>query len=365
MIPGRVLHTLGLAALMSCAAPTEPHAAAAPQAREPWPSFGSLPTGPDNAITDVAGVAVGHVTVVRGDAIRTGATAIVPHPGNVFADKVPAAVVVGNGFGKLVGSTQVEELGQLETPILLTNTLQVWDAAAAIVDEVLRHPDNAEVRSVNPVVGETNDGWLSDIRARALTRDDFLLALHSAKPGPVEQGAVGAGTGTRALGYKGGIGTASRQVDGFTVGVLVQSNFGGTLTVDGVEVGPPSASTADHDGSCMIVVATDAPLDARRLRRLAARALTGMARTGASMSHGSGDYVIAFSVAESVRIGRDAPAALVPDERLSPLFVAVADATEEAIVSSLLAAKTTSGRSGHTAPGLTRDDLRRARERAR
>ena len=318
-----------------------------PRARDLGITIGPLEPGALDAITDVPGVRVGHVTRIEGEGIRTGATAILPHEGDLFAEKVPAAIVVGNGFGKLVGVTQVDELGQLETPIVLTNTLQVWDAAAAIVDWSLAQPGHQDIRSINPVVGETNDGWLSDIRARPLTRADFVRAIESAAAGPVEEGTVGAGTGTRALGYKGGIGTASRRVEAagapFTVGVLVQANFCGHLVVDGVSIGPDladtDASVADHDGSCMIVVATDAPLDARRLRRLAARALVGMGRTGASMSHGSGDYVIAFSAAPSVRIphrteGLGEPVAFVPDAALTPLLVATADATEEAILHS-------------------------------
>lgn len=359
-------------------APTEtptptPTTTERPRARELGITVGDLEPGPLDAITDVTGVHVGHVTRVEGDGVRTGVTAILPHEGDLFMSKVPAAIVVGNGFGKLVGVTQVDELGQLETPVLLTNTLQVWEAAAAIVDWSLARPGHEGVRSINPVVGETNDGWLSDIRARALTREDFVRAIEQARSGPVAEGTVGAGTGTRTLGYKGGIGTASRRVETaggrFTLGVLVQSNFGGRLVVDGVAIGPGLAadspgSAADHDGSCMIVVATDAPLDARRLRRLASRALVGMARTGASMSHGSGDYVIAFSTADSVRIahttaGLTEPAALVPDAALTPLLVASADATEEAILNSLLRATTVQGHEGHRAEALPIAPLRR------
>lgn len=343
-----------------------------PTARELGIAIGSLTPGPHNAITDVAGVAVGHATLHTDDGVHTGATAIVPHNGNLFRDKVPAAIEVGNGFGKLIGSTQVMELGQLETPIVLTNTLAVWDAANVLVDRTLEHPDNADVRSVNPVVGETNDGYLSDIRRRALTAEHFVTALTSATTGPVQQGAVGAGTGTRAFGYKGGIGSSSRRLPeadgGHTVGVLVQTNYGGSLIIDGLAVPAPSvpapSSKAQRgDGSCMIIVATDAPLDARQLGRVARRALAGMARTGASFSHGSGDYVIAFSTAESVRIsgtGDDvSPAALVPDARLSALFVATADATEEAIINSLLLAETVTGFQGRTLPALPIEPLRR------
>jgi D-aminopeptidase len=325
-----------------------------------------------NAITDVAGVRVGHFTLIEGQDVRTGATAIVPHGGNLFQEKVPAAAVVGNGFGKLIGSTQLNELGQLETPILLTNTLNVWEGAGALVDYTLALPGNEEVRSVNPVVGETNDGYLNDIRRRPLRRKHFLGALRAAAGGAVEEGSLGAGTGTVAFGFKGGIGTASRRLPeplgGYTTGVLVQTNYGGILTIDGVPVGKewgghPFEEFARHgDGSCMMVVATDAPLDARQLRRLANRALAGMARTGASFSHGSGDYVIAFSTAESVRIAHTAPTAtktvsLLQEAELTPLFQAVAEATEEAIYNSLLRATAVRGRDGHEAQALPLDKL--------
>jgi D-aminopeptidase len=348
------------------------HCSPADAARPPSPTRsipavvpGRFAPGPLDAITDVPGVRVGHVTLVEGDDVRTGVTAIVPHDGNLFQHKVPAAIAVANGFGKLVGHTQVAELGQLETPILLTNTLQVWDAAAALVEHTLEQEGNADVRSVNPVVGETNDGWLSEIRKRPLQREHFLEALRVAKPGPVEQGSVGAGTGTRALGYKGGIGTASRSVEGFSVGVLVQANFGGSLVIGGVPVGRRLAQPAgsDHDGSCMIVVATDAPLDARQLGRLARRTFVGMARTGASFSHGSGDYAIAFSTAPELRIPHTASSPtrqrpILEEERLSPMFEAVADATEEAIVNALMHATTVRGRDGHVAEALPLDRVR-------
>ncbi len=351
-----------------------------PRAREAGVVVGVFAPGPLDAITDVAGVRVGQVTRSEGDgpgAIRTGVTAILPHGGNVFLEKVPAAVHVGNAFGKLLGSTQVRELGELETPILLTCTLCVWRAADAMVDWLLRQPGMADVRSINPVVGETNDGFLSDIRARPVRPQDVLAALEGAKDGPVEEGAVGAGTGTVAFGFKGGIGTASRRLPahygGWTVGVLVQTNFGGILTVNGAPVGrelgrfafqqatspapPPGAPRGpggrgipeDGDGSCMIVVATDAPLDARNLDRLAARALAGLARTGSSMSNGSGDYVVAFSTAES---GRRRPGQQprtiqdLPNDAISPLFEAVIEATEEAIYDSLFKAVTVSGAQG-------------------
>ncbi len=342
-------------------------AAERPRARELGIAPGVFVPGPLNAITDVAGVRVGHFTLIEGDSIRTGATAIVPHGGNVFQQKVPAAIVVGNGFGKLVGVTQVQELGQLETPILLTNTMNVWEAAAALAEYTLALPGNEEVRSANPVVGETNDGFLNDIRQGALRQEHFLEALRAARGGPVQEGSVGAGTGTVAFGFKGGIGTASRRLPetlgNYMVGVLVQSNYGGILTMDGVPVGKALGrySFKEHvvpgDGSCMMVVATDAPLDARQLRRLAARALAGMARTGASFSHGSGDYVIAFSTEESVRIPPSADArtftpTVLRDDALSPLFQAMAEATEEAIYNSLLRATTVRGYNGHEAEAL-------------
>ncbi len=349
---------------------------ARPRARELGIAPGVFAPGPLNTITDVPGVRVGHFTLIEGDDIRTGATAIVPHAGNLFQEKVPAAIVVGNGFGKLVGSTQVDELGQLETPILLTNTLNVWEAAAALADYTLGQPGNEEVRSVNPVVGETNDGWLSDIRRRPLRKEHFLRALETAAGGPVEEGSVGAGTGTTAFSFKGGIGTASRRVPlgsvsaTYTVGVLVQTNYGGALTIDGVPMGEKlgrkvSRSPAeDHAGSCMIVAATDAPIDARQLRRLAFRALAGMARTGASFAHGSGDYAIAFSTAEAVRIphrsaSATATATLLREDKLSPLFQAVADATEEAIYNSLLRATTVRGYQGHEAQAIPVEDVKR------
>ena len=343
-----------------------------PRARELGIAPGIFSPGPLNAITDVAGVRVGHVTLIEGEAIRTGATAIVPHPGNLFQEKVPAAIVVGNGFGKLVGVTQVMELGQLETPIILTNTLNVWEAAAALVDFTLALPGNEEVGSVNPVVGETNDGYLNNIRRRALRREHFLEALRAAVGGPVEEGSVGAGTGTRALGFKGGIGTSSRQLPeklgGYTVGVLVQTNFGGRLTIAGVPVwkelghDPSPETSGPGNGSCIIVVATNAPLDARQLRRLGSRALAGMARTGASFSHGSGDYVIAFSTAASVRIPHrvtqiERATVTVDESALDPLFDAVAEATEEAIYNSLLRATTVRGYQGHEAQALPIGEL--------
>jgi D-aminopeptidase len=339
-----------------------------PRARELGLAPGTLEPGPHNAITDVPGVRVGQATIVNGDSVRTGVTAIVPHPGNLFREKAAAGIHIANAFGKLVGSTQVKELGQVETPILLTNTLSVWDAAAALADWMLALPGNENVRSINPLIGETNDGFLNDIRGRHVRAEHVRTALENASGGPVAEGSVGAGTGTVAFGWKGGIGTSSRRVspdgagDGFTVGVLVQTNFGGRLTMGGVEIWRelrPGRHESFADGSCMIIVATDAPLDARQLRRLAARAIIGMARTGASGSHGSGDYVIAFSTTN--RFGPDAPAAplrLVPEDSLTPLFVAVAEATEEAIYNSLLRATTVRGRDGNTAEAIPLEPLR-------
>jgi D-aminopeptidase len=332
-----------------------------PRARDIGIVIGVLDPGPLNAITDVDGVRVGHQTIVEGKGIRTGVTAILPHAGNVFQEKVPAAIVVGNGFGKLVGSTQVEELGAIETPIVLTNTLSIFAAADALVGYTLNLPGNEEVRSVNPVVGETNDGYLNDIRARRVREEDVFAAIHAAQSGPVEEGSVGAGTGTRCLGWKGGIGTASRKLPaslgGHTIGVLVQTNFGGILTVAGAPVGralgryylkEQTSHREAEAGSCMIVVATDAPLDARQLKRLAKRALPGLAAVGSPMTHGSGDYVIAFSANRAVRIPHEHPEhrvriEILRDETLSPLFQALREATEEAILNSMLKATPVTG----------------------
>ncbi len=337
-----------------------------PRLRDLGVEIGVFAPGPLNAITDVAGVRVGHFTLNEGDRLRTGATAIIPHGGDLFQQKVPAAVVVGNGFGKLVGSTQVDELGQLETPILLTNTLNVWEAAATLAEEALAAPGNEEVRSVNPVVGETNDGYLNDIRRRALRPEHFREALRLAKSGPVADGTVGAGTGTRTMGFKGGIGTSSRKLPtslgGYTVGVLTQTNFSGLLTVAGAPVWRdlgakpyPQHDLSSKDGSCVIVVATDAPLDARQLKRLALRALVGMGRTGADFSNGSGDYVIAFSSNEQVRVRADQTKQTIPrlsEESLTPLFDAVAEVTEEAILNALLRATTVKGRDGNVSEAI-------------
>ncbi|KIQ98144.1 P1 family peptidase [Lysobacter sp. A03] len=336
-------------------------------------AVGVLTPGPWNAITDVPGVAVGHTTLVRGTDVRTGVTAVLPHAGNIFQDKVPAAVYVGNGFGKLAGSTQVAELGTLETPIILTNTLGVPIAADALIDHAFSFADNDEVGSVNPVVGETNDGYLNDIRSRHVTKSDVLAAIKSAKDGSVAQGNVGAGTGTVAFGFKGGIGTASRKLPGnlggHTVGVLVQTNFGGVLSVDGVPIGKvlgkhylSDALNDSADGSCMIIVATDAPLDARNLERLAKRAMLGLARTGGIASNGSGDYVIAFSANESVRVPHDSDSptqqlTVMRNDAMSPLFMAAIEATEEAILNSLFQAETTIGRDGHEVRALPVDEV--------
>lgn len=317
---------------------------------------GVLRPGKYNGITDVDGVRVGHVTLRKGDSIRTGATAILPHGGNLFQDKVPAAVVVANGFGKLMGSTQVDELGEIESPIVLTNTLAVPRAAEAIVSWVLAYPGNEHVVSVNAVVGETNDSRLNDIRSRPLTAELIGEAISGARSGPVAQGAVGAGTGTVAFGWKGGIGTSSRvlpkKLGGYTVGVLVQANFGGILQMDGVPIGEAlgqyylqrELDDSSPDGSIIIVVATDAPLSPGNLRRLGNRALAGLARTGSSFSNGSGDYAISFSTATSVRrtpVVRAAVAQIqdLPNDQISPLFQAAIEAAEEAIYDSMLMAR--------------------------
>ena len=335
-----------------------------PRARQAGITFGILPTGPLNAITDVAGVKVGQVTLVEGTSIRTGVTAILPHGGNLYQDKVPAGFAVGNAYGKFMGSTQVQELGEIETPILLTNTLNVPEAAAGIIDWTLRQLGNAQVRSVNAVVGETNDGFLNDIRARRVRPTDAVAAIEAAREGPVEEGAVGAGTGTIAFDWKGGIGTSSRRLPpalgGWTVGALVQSNYGGVLTVAGVPVGQAlgryflktELDKAKADGSVIIVLATDAPLSDRNLERLARRAFLGIARTGSPMTNGSGDYAIAFSTNPDVRRTaerRARPSAIadLPNEQMSPLFEATVEATEEAVINSLFAATPMDGAGGH------------------
>jgi D-aminopeptidase len=326
-------------------------------------SPGIFPPGALNSITDVTGVLVGQVTVIEGDSVRTGITAILPHSGNLFLQRVPAAIVVGNGFGKLLGTTQVNELGEIETPILLTCTLCVWKAADAMVEWMLGQQGMQNVRSINPVVGETNDGYELNIaiRSRPITAAHVRQALTSARSGPVEEGSVGAGTGTRAFDWKGGIGTSSRKVPaslgGWTVGVLVQSNFGGVLQIMGAPVGRElgrhkfsSAMREKGDGSIMIVVATDAPLSDRNLKRLASRALMGLARTGSVASNGSGDYVISFSTAPAVRRTRDAARLSTSEigntEELSALYEAVIESTEEAIYNSLFRATTMSAKGG-------------------
>ena len=361
-----------------------------PRARDVGIKVGVLPTGALNAITDVGDVRVGHTTLIRGNDIRTGVTAILPHGGNLFREKVPGAVFVGNGFGKLAGSTQVNELGEIETPILLTSTLSVPRAADALLDYMLALPGNEDVQSVNPLVAETNDGYLNDIRGRHIRPDDVTAAIKNARNGAVEEGAVGAGTGTVAFGFKGGIGTSSRRLPatlgGYTVGVLVQTNFGGVLTINGAPVGleldryflkdemkqaqkagdrsamrqPNRGGDKTADGSVIIVIATDAPVDARNLRRMAARGMLGLGRTGAAATNGSGDYVIAFSTAAELRVRpavnaseRNAPRALklLPNDAMSPLFLACIEATEEAIYNSLFRANAMTGR-GHIIEAL-------------
>ena len=385
---------LALASAATLASPLARAQEPRPRAREIGITPGVFSTGPLNAITDVPDVRVGHVTRIEGDRIRTGVTAIVPHGGNVFRDKVAGGVFIGNAFGKLAGSTQVSELGTIETPIVLTNTLAVGAGIEGIVRYTLAQPGNGDVRSVNALVGETNDGRLNDIRGQHITSDDVQRAIATARSGAVDEGNVGAGTGTVAFGWKGGIGTSSRVVPatagGYTVGVLVQSNYGGVLMLDGIPIGEAlgkhafaargssvavaaagatavqSAGTAaspddSADGSCMIVVATDAPLTPRDLERLAARAVFGLARTGSSFSNGSGDFAIAFSTAASVRAphGATAPASrtVLPTEALSPLFQAVLEATEEAVANSLLKATTMTG-NGVTVEALPLQQVR-------
>jgi len=366
---------------------------ARPRAHDLGVVVGVLPPGKNNSITDVAGVRVGHATLIKGDNIRTGVTAILPHEGNLFQEKVPAAIFVGNGFGKLMGSTQVNELGEIETPILLTNTLNVPRVADALIEWMLQLPGNEEVPSINPIVAETNDGYLNDIRGRHIGRDEVFAAIKAANDGPVEEGSVGAGTGTVAFGWKGGIGSSSRVVPQslgvYTVGVLVQSNYGGVLTINGAPVGRElgkyylkdlisAASGSERgsrggpiagdslatargtdqagdvaDGSIIMVVATDAPMDTRNLKRLAARAMLGLARTGSPSTNGSGDYVVAFSTQNRIRAGADLRnTQTVGNDAMSPLFEAVVEATEEAIYNSLFKATTVTGRDGHRVEAL-------------
>ncbi|MEN8120198.1 MAG: P1 family peptidase [Bacteroidota bacterium] len=331
-------------------------------------TIGVLNPGKNNAITDVKGVKVGHYTLIKGDSICTGVTAILPHSGNIFQSKVPAAMYIGNGFGKLAGYSQVEELGNIETPIILTNTLSVPTASNALISYTLNHKENAEVRSVNPIVGETNDGWLNDIRGRHIKEEHVIDAINNAKDGIVKEGNIGAGTGTVCFGYKGGIGTSSRKVPeslgGYTVGVLVQTNFGGVLEINGVPIGKELKNypfrdqiEGSADGSCMIVIMTDAPLSARNLKRLAKRAMLGLAKSGGIASNGSGDYVIAVSTNESVRIPYRTKSMfyetkVLRNGSMTSLFLATIEATEEAILNSLFTAKTMIGRAGHTIESL-------------
>jgi D-aminopeptidase len=338
------------------------------RAREWGIQIGVMSPGPLNAITDVAGVLVGQTTLIKGDSVRTGVTAILPYGGNLFQEKVPAGLFVGNGFGKLAGVSQLTELGTLESPIILTNTLNVSTGMEAVIEYTLRQPGNENVQSVNAVVGETNDGRLNDIRGRHVKKEDVLLAIQRAKTGKVEEGSVGAGTGTVCFGFKGGIGTASRKLPeslgGYTVGVIVQSNFGGVLQIDGVPVGEElnkyylqEQLKIKEDGSCMIVVATDAPLDSRNLTRLAKRAFMGLAKTGGMAHHGSGDYVIAFSTDTTLRVAHQpkqtiSKVSLLHDDAVSPLFLAAIEATEEAIINSLFMAADMTGNKGVKVEGL-------------
>lgn len=353
-----------------------------PRIRDLGVSPGILPTGPLNAITDVEGVLVGHATLIEGDGVRTGVTAILPHGGNLFQQKVSAAVFVGNGFGKAAGFLQIQELGQLETPIVLTNTLAVGRAVEATVEWTLKQQGNDAVKSVNAVVGETNDSYLNDIRAMPVTKQDVIAAIETAKSGPIEEGCVGAGVGTSCLGFKGGIGTSSRKLPeslgGYTVGVLVQTNYGGVLTIDGHRVGEAlgeysfkkeltqakekTTSRPDRgDGSVMIVIATDAPVDSRNLERLAKRAVLGLARTGSFMGNGSGDFVIAFSTRNREPHGPQKAVRAVEtleNDHISPLFLAVVEAVEESVYNSLTKATTTTGVDGHKVEAIPIEKLR-------
>lgn len=348
-----------------------------PRGRDIGLKIGVLPTGKLNSITDVEGVLVGHSTIIQGENIRTGVTAILPHNGNLFREKVPAAIFVGNGFGKLMGSTQVNELGEIETPILLTSTLAVPKVGDFLLDYMLGLAGNENVQSINPVVAETNDGFLNDIRQRQIRQADVFNAIRNAKSENIEEGSIGAGTGTVAFGFKGGIGTASRKFGGYTVGVLVQTNFGGVLSIDGAPVGielgkyylkdqieksvskNPAEINDWADGSIIIVIATDAPVDARQLKRIAARSMSGLARTGSAMTSGSGDYAIAFSTKNRIKplengqTTRDI--SLLTNDAMSPLFLATIEATEEAILNSLFRATTVKGREGRIVEALPID----------
>ena len=342
-------------------------------AREYGITVGVMKTGKNNAITDVQGVKVGHVTLVEGESVRTGVTAIVPHEGNLFKNKVPAAIFVGNGFGKLAGYTQVRELGNIETPVILTNTMSVAPALDALITYTLAQPGNENIASVNGVVGETNDGGLNDIRGRHINQGHVLAAISNAKGGPVEQGAVGAGTGTICFGYKGGIGTSSRvlpeSLGGYTVGVIVQTNYGGVLEMAGIPVGKMMKNYSysknimqDADGSCMIVVITDAPVTSRNLERLAKRAFMGLAKSGGIASNGSGDYIIAMSVARENLLDESKPF-YTPEElqndSMSPLFMATIEATEEALLNSLTAAVSMTGYKGKRVERLPEEVIKR------
>lgn len=367
-----VVALLSLVASAGAAAADKPQR---PRPREVGITFGILPTGPLNAITDVDGVRVGHVTLIEGTRVHTGVTAILPHGGNLYQDKVPAGFEVGNGFGKFMGSTQVRELGEIETPLVLTNTLSVPEAAAGVIEWTLRQPGNENVRSVNAIVGETNDGFLNDIRARRITPAHTIEAITAARERVVNEGAIGAGAGTVAFDFKGGIGTSSRvlpkSLGGYTVGVLVQSNYGGVLTIAGVSVGvelgryflKDELDRKNADGSVIVVIATDAPLSDRNLQRLAKRSFIGIGRTGSPMTNGSGDYAIAFSTHAAVRRTAARRAAVsafdeLPNEQLSPLFQAVTEATEEAVINSLFAAETVQGHRG-TAEALPVDAVQK------
>lgn len=372
----RCLLVPALLALAACAGGPAPERASAPpeagsggrRCEDIGLDVGILPRGRWNAITDVEGVRVGHCTLVRGEDVRTGVTVLVPHPGDLYRSRVPAAVSVGNGFGKAVGFTQVRELGELETPIALTNTLSTFRVADALVTWMLQRPGNGDLRSVNPVVGETNDGYLNDIRGRHVRAQHVLAALEQTASGPVPEGCVGAGTGTRCMGFKGGVGTASRvlpgALGGWTLGALVQTNFGGVLTINGAPVGRELGSftfgdvlQAGRSGSCMIVLATDAPLSPRNLERLAQRSFLALGRVGAFSANGSGDYAIAFSTHPGARRqARPRNAVLktvvLANTAMSPLFLAAVEAAEEAIYNALLAATTTQGRKGREVQAL-------------
>lgn len=340
--------------------------------RETGINIGVLQPGPLNAITDVTGVKVGHVTLIQGQNVRTGVTAVLPHPGNIFRQKVPAAVSVANGFGKLTGFTQIEELGQMETPVILTNTLSVPTAADALIDYTLSVPGNEKVGSINPVVGETNDGYLNDIQGRHVKKSHVIEAIKKAHAGPLKEGAVGAGTGTICFGYKGGIGTSSRKLPsskgGYTVGVLVQTNFGGILRISGtpveIKLGQHTEDEKYPVGSCMMVVATDAPLESRNLKRLAKRALLGISRTGGYYSNSSGDYAIAFSTAEGLRMTYRSSSStrkieVLRNRKTSSLFLAAAEAAEEAILNSLFKAQTMEGKDGHTIQAIPLEKIKK------